>query len=99
MEENNCGMQIFFLTICNGPGISPPVTYHRIPSQPPNPEAEIDTPEMIEAAVAVERDERDILVLSELVEIGMRLIRAHEVYAAARLAAVTAEGAPLKPGE
>ena len=75
------------------------MTYHRIPSQPPNPEAEIDTPEMIEAAVAVERDERDILVLSELVEIGMRLIRAHEAYAAARLAAVTAEGAPLNPGE
>ena len=73
--------------------------YRPITTPQPCPEAEIDTPEMIEAAVAVDRDERDILVLSELVEIGMRLIRAHEAYAAARLAAVTAEGAPLNPGE
>jgi len=75
------------------------VTYHRIPSQQPTPEAEIDTPEMVEAAIAVERDEQDILLLTELAEIGMRLVRAHEAYVMARLAAVTAEGAPLNPGE
>ena len=73
--------------------------YRLVPTPQPRPEADIETPEMIEAALAVERDEQDILVLTELVEIGMRLIRAHEVYAAARLAAVSADGAPLNPGE
>ena len=75
------------------------MTYRRIPTPQPTPEAEIDTPAMVEAALVVERDEQDILVLTELVEIRMRLIRAHEAYATARLAAVTADGSPLNPGE
>ena len=90
---------ILLLTSCNDPGISPSVTYHPIPTPQLPPEAEIDTPEMIEAAVAVERDEQDILLLTELAEIGMRLVRAHEAYVTARLAVVSAEGAPLNPGE
>ena len=75
------------------------MTYHRILDPQPSPVAEIDTPELVEAALAVERDEQDILLLTELAEIGMRLVRAHEAYVMTRLAAVSAEGAPLTPGE
>jgi hypothetical protein len=66
---------------------------------PPPTEAEIDTPEMIEAALAAQRDEADVLVLIDVVEIGMRLMRGQEAYATARLAAASAEGAALNPGE
>jgi hypothetical protein len=73
---------------------------HRpIPSPQPTPEADLDTPEMVEAALAAERDEHDMRVLSEVVEIGMRLMRAQEAFATARLAAVAAQGAALNPGE
>ncbi len=73
--------------------------YRRILNPQPPPEADIDTPEMIEAAVEIGRGEQDILVLSELVGIGMRLSAAHEAHATARLAALATDGAPLNPGE
>ena len=69
-----------------------------ITPQPPTG-SDIDTPEMIEAAVAAERDEHDVRVLTEVVEIGMRLMLAQEAYATARLAALAADGATLNPGE
>lgn len=73
---------------------------HRpVPTPQPSPEAEIDTPEMIEAALAAERDAYDVRVLTEVIESGLRLLQAQETYAAARLAAVTAQGAALNPGE
>ena len=50
-------------------------------------------------ALAAERDEHDVHVLSEVIEIGMRLMRAQEAYSTARLAALAAEGAALNPGE
>jgi hypothetical protein len=76
-----------------------PVPYRRILNPQPPPEADFDTPEMIEAAVEVERDEQDILVLTNLIGMGMRLSAAHEAHATARLAALATEGAPLNPGE
>jgi hypothetical protein len=73
---------------------------HRTLSTPPPPsETDLDTPEMVEAAAAAERGDQDALVLAEIVEIGMRLMRAQEAYATARLAALAAEGAALNPGE
>jgi len=64
------------------------------------PEAEIDSPEMVEAAAAVDGSEQDVLMLAELAEIGMDLARAQGAYAKARLAAAVAEdGAPLAAGE
>src|SRR5476651_540293 len=73
--------------------------YRLITTPQPSPGADIESPEMIEAAVAAARDEHDVSVLSEVIEIGMRLMRAQEAYAAARLAAVAAAGAALNPGE
>jgi hypothetical protein len=64
------------------------------------PEAEIDSPEMIEAAAAVDGSEQDILMLAELAEIGMDLARAQGAYAKTRLAAAVAEeSVPLASGE
>ena len=73
--------------------------YRLVPTPQPRPEADIETPEMIEAALAAERDEHDVRVLSEVIEIGMRLMQAQEAYSTARLAALAAEGAALNPGE
>ena len=64
------------------------------------PEAEIDTPDMVEAATAVDWTEQDLLMLAELAEIGMDLARAQGAYAKARLAAAVAEESqPLVAGE
>jgi hypothetical protein len=73
--------------------------YRIVATPQPPPEADIDTPEMVEAALAVDRDDEDVLMLKELAEIGMRLVRAHETYATARLAKVAADGSALNPGE
>ena len=73
--------------------------YRLITTPLPPTEADIDTPEMIEAAVAAGRDEHDVRVLTDVIEIGMRLMLAQEAYAAARLAALAAAGAALNPGE
>ena len=73
--------------------------YRPINTPQPLLEADLDTPEMSEAARGAERDEQDILVLTEVIEIGMRLMRAQEAYATARLAAAAADGATLSPGE
>ena len=72
--------------------------YRPIPVPQPPLEADLDTPEMIEAALAAERDEYDVRVLTQVIESSLRLMQAQEAYAAARLAAVTADGA-LNPGE
>jgi hypothetical protein len=71
------------------------------PITPPqaSPEADLDTPEMVEAALAAERDQYDERVLAEVVEVGMRLMRAHEACATARLATLAAQGAAPSPGE
>jgi hypothetical protein len=73
--------------------------YRPVPTPRPVPEADLDTPEMIEAARAAERDEHDVRVLAEVVEIGMRLMRAHEACATARLARLAGDGAAPNPGE
>ncbi len=79
--------------------MSLPGLYRTIITPQPPTEAEVDTPEMIEAALAPRRDEHDALVLIDVVEIGVRLVRAQEAYATARLAAASAEGAALNLGE
>ena len=57
-------------------------------------EADIDTPEMVEAAAAVERSERDMKVLDRLVELGMDLAEAIARNAKASLDGAGAPGAP-----
>jgi len=57
-------------------------------------EADLDTPEMVEAAAAVERDERDMRVLDRLVELGLELAEAITRNAKACLEAASAQGVP-----
>lgn len=71
------------------------------PAMPSHPcsEADLGSPEMLKTAAAVERDDQDVPVPAEIVEIGMQMMRAQGVHATARLAAQAAEGAARNPGE
>jgi hypothetical protein len=40
--------------------------YRAVTSPPPPPQSDLETPEMVEAALAVERIEQDVLMLTEL---------------------------------
>jgi hypothetical protein len=91
--------RIFQSTICNIPGISPPVTDHRILTHQPSPEAEIDTPAMAASAAFIEGREEDLAMLTRAARITMELMEAQNDYARSRLAAAAGEGGPLKPGE
>src|SRR5580698_1360743 len=76
--------------------------YRPVPTPPSSPEADLDTPEMAEAAACVAIGEDQLAMLAELARYGMDLAKAQRDYAQARLAAAaaaTAEGAALKPGE
>ena len=70
----------------------------------PNPtalrEADLDTPEMLQTALAIERDEQHLRMLARLAEIGMDLARVLAKQAGARIeAAAAAGGCGLGPGE
>ena len=75
------------------------MTYHRILTPQPSPEAEIDTPEMAASAAFIEGCEEDLRMLTRAAAITMELIEAQNDYARSRLAVVARDGAPLKPGE
>ena len=75
------------------------MTYHRIPTPQPSPEAEIDTPAMAASAAFIEGCEEDLAMLTRAAQITMELMEAQNDYARSRLAAVAREGAPQKPGE
>jgi len=75
------------------------VTYHRIPTPQPSPEAEIDTPGMAASAAFIEGCEEDLAMLTRAARITMELMEAQNDYARSRLAAAARDGAPLKPGE
>jgi hypothetical protein len=74
--------------------------YRRCPDISPLSEEEIDTPEMVEAAAAVGRDEADLRMLQRLAELGMELAEeiAQNAKARLRAAAAAAEGAAPNPG-
>ena len=67
------------------------------PRQPS--EAEIESPQIIEAAAFVESGDELLAMLAELARYGMELAQAQRDYAMARLAAVTVDGAALNHGE
>ncbi len=73
--------------------------YHPLTTPQPTPEAEIDSPAIIEAAAFVESGDELLGMLAELARYGMELAQAQRDYAMARLAAVTADGSALNPGE
>ena len=73
--------------------------FRTVQNPQPSPEADIDTPEMVETAALVAGGDEDVAMLAELARYGMELAKAQRDYAAARLAAVTAEGGALNPGE
>jgi hypothetical protein len=66
--------------------------------QPPT-EAEIESPQIMEAAAFVESGEEHLAMLADLARYGMELAQAQRDYAKSRLAKVTAEGSALNPGE
>ena len=74
------------------------MTYQRIPTPQPTPEAEIDTPEMAASAAFVEGCEEDLRMLDRAARITMELMEAQNDYAKSRLAVVARDGAPLRPG-
>ena len=72
----------------------------RCPDPKPPAEADLDSPEMAEAAAFIDSAEEDLRMLTRLARIGMALAEAQALYAKARLAAASVDGgAPLKPGE
>ena len=75
------------------------MTYHRIPSPRPSPEAEIDTPAMAASAAFIEGCEEDLAMLTRAARITMELMEAQNDYAKSRLAAMAGDVAPQKPGE
>ncbi len=54
-------------------------------------ETELDTPDMVEVAAAMERDERDVRMLERMAEIGMELLEAIAQNAKTCLEAATAD--------
>ena len=73
--------------------------YRPLTTPQPTPEAEIDSPEIIEGTAFVESGDELLAMLAELARYGMELAQAQRAYAMARLAAVTADGSALSPGE
>ena len=71
-----------------------PITTPQLP-----PETETEYPRILEAAAFVESGEEHLSMLAELARYGMEVAEAQRTYAKARLAAVTADGAALNPGE
>ena len=71
--------------------------YRPCPDLPPPTEAEVDTPEMVETAAGLERDERDVRMLQQLAELGMELAVAIAQNAKACLEAASAEGVAASP--
>ena len=73
--------------------------YRPLTTPQPTPDAKIDSPAIIEAAAFVESGDELLGMLAELARYGMELAQAQRDYAMARLAAVTADGSALNPGE
>ena len=51
------------------------MTRYPCPDPKPPTEADLDTPEMVETAAAIERNERHLRMLAELAELGMEMAR------------------------
>ena len=64
-----------------------------------SPEADLESPQIMEAAAFVESGEDHLAMLAELARYSMELAQAQRDYARARLAAVTADGSALNAGE
>jgi len=74
--------------------------YRRCPDISPLSEEPIDTPEMVEAAAAVARDEADVRMLQRMAELGMELLEeiAQSAKSSLRAAPAGAEGAAPNAG-
>ncbi len=73
--------------------------YRPCPDMDPPTDVDLDDPPMVQMAIAVERGEQDLRLLSRLAEIAMELAEAQGVYAKIRLIAAGADGASLAPHE
>ena len=73
--------------------------YRACPDMDPPTDVDLDDPPMAQMAIAVERGEQDLRLLSRLAEIAMELAEAQGVYAKTRLIATGADGASLAPHE
>ena len=71
---------------------------HCLDLDPPT-DVDLDDPPMAQIAIAVERGEQDLRMLSRLAEIAMELAEAQGAYVKARLIAASADGASLAPNE
>ncbi len=73
---------------------------HRSIQDPiPPADAHLDTPEMADAAAAVERGERHLRVLAELTDLAMTVARSLSELAVTRIESAKAEGGLLRLGE
>ncbi len=73
--------------------------YRPCPDMDPPTDVDLDDPPMVQMAIAVERGEQDLRMLSRLAEIAMELAEAQGAYAKTRLVAASADGASLVPRE
>jgi hypothetical protein len=73
--------------------------YRPITTPQAPPDADIESPQIMEAAAFVQSGEDHLAMLGELARYGMEIAQAQRDYARARLAAVTADGAALNPAE
>ena len=73
--------------------------YRACPDRDPPTDVDLDDPPMALMAIAVERGEQDLRMLSRLAEIAMELAEAQGAYAKTRLVAAGAGGASLAPNE
>ena len=75
------------------------MVYRHCPDLPPPSDADLDTPETVEASTAIARGERHLHMLAELAEITMSLARSIAELAQARIEEVKTTEAVLAPGE
>ena len=75
------------------------MVYRPCPVLPPPSDADIGTPETVEAAAAIARGERHLRMLAELAEIALNLARSLGELALARIEEVKSTDAVLAPGE
>lgn len=87
------------LTNCNEYALSRTMLFRTLQDPAPPCEADSDTPETADAAIAVGQGERHLKVLAELTDIAMRLARSLGEMAQVRIEAAKQTGGELKPGE
>ena len=73
--------------------------YRPCPDIRPPADADIDTPETVESAIAITRGERHLRILAELTEIGLTLAKSLAELAQARIEAAKGADGALAPGE